>query len=238
METAPRPRFNLVSGVVGTLSKTYNFRDMRFRKFTKLAFPVWTRVPGTPFTLPGSGTYTERLPGMEGWVPRDVVERVSRALAEGEDIRSLSQREGREGAGASAGLGAGVGGVGGLLAARLAEGEAGFAPFKDIAKKGLTRDALRGLSKIPLSMKLGPLAGAAAGGLGMLGHWAAGASKREDDAQQVARGLMAEKVLQRRALEEAVKSPKPYVGSILRGLPITSASSPPPYVTMPGGANG
>ncbi len=211
---------------------------MRFRKFTKLAFPVWTRVPGTPFTLPGSGTYTERLPGMEGWVPRDVVERVSRALAEGEDIRSLASRESREGAGAATSLGAGVGGVAGLLGARLAEGEKGFAPFKDILKRGITRDTLKGLRKIPLSMKLAPAAGAALGGLGMLGSWAAGGPKRGEDAEQVARGLLAEKLLQRRALEEAVKSPRPYVGSILRGLPVTSASSPPPYVTMPGGANG
>jgi len=211
---------------------------MRFRKFTKLAFPVWTRVPGTPFTLPGSASYTERLPGMEGWVPREVVERVSRALAEGEDIRSLAQRERQEGAGGATALGAGVGGVTGLLGARLAEGEAGFAPLKDVLKKGVTRDSLRGLSKIPLSMKIAPAAGAVLGGLGMLGHWASQGSKREEDAEQVARGLLAEKVLQRRALEEAVKSPKPYVGSILRGLPITSASSPPPYVTMPGGANG
>lgn len=211
---------------------------MRFRKFTKLAFPVWTHVPGTPFTLPGSASYTERLPGMEGWVPREVVERVSRALAEGEDIRTIAQRERREGAGEAASLGAGVGGVAGLLGARLVAGEAGFAPLKNVLKGGITRDTLRGVSKLPLSMKAAPMAGAVLGGLGMLGRWASQGPKREEDAEQVARGLLAEKVLQRRALEEAITTPKPYVGSILRGVPITSASSPPPYVTMPGGAHG
>ena len=211
---------------------------MQFKKFTKLAFPVWTRVPGTPFTFTGGGNYTERLPGMEGWVSRDVVERVSRALAQGQDIRSLAHEEGGQGAAGAAGLGAGIGGVAGMLGSRLAEGRAGFDPFSRILKKGLTREALGGLSKLPTSMKLGPAAGAAIGGLGMLGQWAANRPRREENAQQVARGLLAEKLLQRRALEEAVQSPRPYTGSILRGVPISSASSPPPYVTMPGGIHG
>jgi len=175
---------------------------------------------------------------MEGWVPREVVERVSQALAEGEDIRSLAQRERSEGAAGATARGAALGGVAGALGGRLAGGEASIAPIIDVLKKGISRKTLQGLSKVPLSMKIGPVAGAALGGAGMLGHWLSQGSKRQENAEQVARGLLAEKILQRRALEEAVKTKMPYVGSILRGLPITSASSPPPYVTMPGGANG
>ena len=203
-----------------------------------MAFPIWTRVPGTPFTLPGGMSYTERLPGMEGWVPRDVVERVSQALSEGEDIRTLSEREGATGGPGAVATGAGLGGVLGGLGGRLAGGKESLSPIYKLLQKGVTRKTLAGLRKVPPAMRYAPLAGAGLGGLAALGSWAAQSGEREQNAEQVARGLLAEKVLQRRALEEAVKTPKPYTGSILRGVPLTSASSPPPYVAMPGGAIG
>jgi len=211
---------------------------VEFLKFNKLAFPIWTRVPGTPFTLPGGLSYTERLPGMQGWVPRDVVERVSKALAQGKDIRTLTEEEGGTGAPGSTAMGAGIGGVAGGLGARLAGGQKSLQPFKELLTKGISRKALEGLRRLPAGMRYAPLAGAGLGGLAALGQWAGQRGEREQGAEQVARGLLAEKVLQRRALEEAVKTSKPYTGSILRGLPITSASSPPPYVAMPGGSFG
>lgn len=211
---------------------------MKFRIFNKLAFPIWTRVPGTPFTLPGGMSYTERLPGMQEWIPRDVVERVSRALAEGEDIRTISEREGTTGGPAAVATGVGLGGVLGGLGGRLAKGKEAISPIRELLQTGLTQKTLEGLRKMPPAMRYAPLAGAGLGGLAALGSWASQRGEREQGTEQVARGLLAEKVLQRRALEEAVNTPKPYTGSILRGVPLTSASSPPPYVAMPGGAIG
>jgi hypothetical protein len=127
-----------------------------------------------------------------------------------------------------------LGGLGG----RLAGGKKALDPVRDLLKRGLTQKTLEGLKNIPKGMRYAPLAGAGLGGLAALSHWTSQEGAREQGAEQVARGLLAEKVLQRRALEEAVKTQKPYTGSILRGLPITSASSPPPYVAMPGGASG
>jgi hypothetical protein len=208
---------------------------MRFRKFTKLAFPIWTRVPGTPFTLPGFPSYQERLPGMTGWVPRDVVERVSHALAEGEDINTISEREGLRGLGSNIGMGAGIGGMLGGLGGRLLSGEKGTAPVRELLSKGLNRQTLtKAFRKTPGAMKALPLAGAGLGALLGLGSWGAGVPDRQEDATQVSRGLLAEKVLQQRALEEAVKSDQPYTGSILRGIPISSASAVAPSVAMPG----
>jgi hypothetical protein len=211
---------------------------MEFLIFNKLAFPIWTRVPGTPFTLPGGISYTERLPGMQGWVPRDVVERVSQALTQGEDIRTLTEREGGEGGAGATAIGAGIGGIAGGLGARLTGGQKAFSPFEELLQKGISRKTLAGLRGVSPGMRYAPLAGAGLGGLAALSQWASQRGEREEGAEQVARGLLAEKVLQRRALEEAVKTQKPYTGSILRGLPVTSASSPPPYVAMPGGSFG
>lgn len=211
---------------------------MKFLIFNKLAFPIWTRIPGTPFSFPGGISYTERLPGMQEWVPRDVVERVSRALARGEDIRTLTKQEGGEGAAKTTAVGAGIGGVMGGLGARLAGGQKSSQPLRELLKRGITQKTLEGLKRMPKGMRYAPLAGAGLGGLAALGQWASQRGEREQGAEQVARGLLAERVLQRRALEEAVKTQKPYTGSILRGLPISSASSPPPYVAMPGGPIG
>ena len=208
---------------------------MEFRKFNKLAFPMWTSIPGTPFTLPGFPSPQERLPGMTGWVPRDVVERVSQALSEGEDIHGIAGREKLRGLGSSMATGVGMGGIIGGLGGRLLGGEAAIAPAKKLLSKGLSPERLAKMFKsTPGPMKYLPAAGAGLGALLGIGSWAGGVPKRQSDVMQVSRGLLAEKILQQRALGEAVKSQKPYVGSILRGIPISSASAVSPYVAMPG----
>ncbi len=203
---------------------------MRLHYFIKEGeSPVWIRVPGTPFTLLGSPTKYERLPGMTEWAPRPVVERVGKGLQQKIDPGVLAQQEGERGLPWTLGKG-GIGGLtAGALAARLSGGEASVAPFKEMLSKGLSRETLKGLKNLPRAAKILPLAGAGAGLLGGAAYWQGGRGGRTQQAEEVAKGLLSEKILQTKDINAARRSV-----SALQGLPHETATAEPPVVVTPG----
>jgi hypothetical protein len=164
---------------------------------------LWIRVPGTPFTLPGAATQYERLPGMTEWVPRDDVETVSKAMEHDVPIDQISEQVSRSGLWPGMWKGLGVGGVAGALAGRAVGGEAAFSPFIDIKDKGLTSKTLAGLKKVPGAMKALPWVGAALGGAHAYGKWKSDYEGRGDRAKDIAKGLLAERILQTSAIRDA-----------------------------------
>jgi hypothetical protein len=163
-----------------------------------------------------------------------MVERVAEGLEEGKTVDTVAQEEGGKGLLRSSGLGALAGGTAGGVLGRLVGGEAATAPFKELLAKGLSKETLKGLGKIPLSAKLGPLLGLGGGLLAGTAAWKAGQGKREGQARQVSRGLLSERVLQRNALKESLKSEQPYSQPLLRGVPLTSATADTPYAVTLG----
>ncbi|RKY28740.1 MAG: hypothetical protein DRP83_00130 [Planctomycetota bacterium] len=211
----------------------YNTIVMR-NGLLKYAGSVWFRPPGVPFTFAGSPDYQERLTGMTKWAPRGMVENVAEGLQEGRTVEELAQEERSKGLLKSLGVGALAGGTAGGVAGRVVGGEAVAAPFKELLSKGVSRNTLKGLWKIPGSAKLLPLLGIGGGLLAGGALWGAGRGRRESQARQVSRGLLAERVLQRNALKEALKTEQPYNQPLLRGVPLTSASADTPYaVNLP-----
>jgi hypothetical protein len=196
--------------------------------FVKYGAPVWIHVPGTPFTLAGFPERYERLPGMTEWAPRRTVENVGKQLQTAAPMEQIAADEANAGLGTSVGTGAIAGTTGGLLAGRLASGDNFAAPFKKLLSKGLSRDTLRGLKNIPRSSKIAPLIGLGAGAAAGLGHWASGREDRRQTANEVAKGLLSEQVLQQHSLNQARQSAQP---SALQGLPVDTATAPAPIVT-------
>ena len=194
--------------------------------------PLWLRTPVATVPIGGVPQQSERLPGMTEWAPREMVEDVARGVRGGQDVEDIAQEQadkGLLGDVASKGL---IGGVGGVLGGRLAGGEAAFEPFHDILKGGIGpgKGLLGNLRRVPLPMKVLPLAGAGLGaGLAVSG-WLGGAPQRKQQTYDVARGLLAERVLQRDALGQAMDRD----ASALKGLPFQSASALPPLVTTRG----
>ena len=137
--------------------------------FEKSAVAVWTRVPGTPFTLPGSPEIKERLPGMVDWAPREMVTDVARGLREGLGPQELAEAEAKKGLLGDAGTGALAGGTIGAMAGRLIGGSSATQPFKNLWSGGLSRAGFKQLSKIPMAAKIAPLLGLGVGaGAGLL----------------------------------------------------------------------
>jgi len=197
----------------------------------------WTQVPGTPFTVvPGSSQVQERLPGMREWAPRDVVSDVAQQMDAGRPVEDIAADARGQGLLGALGAGGAGGALAGGLAGRLFSGKEGTQPFRDILSKGLNLKGLRGLRNLPGPMKWLPAAGLGAGLLAGGVNWAQGAPQRQEQAQNVGQGLLAENVLQRSALREAVKSNSPYTRSILQGVPLTSANASPPFIMTPGSA--
>lgn len=200
--------------------------------FVKHGAPVWINIPGTPFTLPGFPARHERLPGMSEWAPREVVEQVGKGIQEGQSTEEMTEQAAGRGLPTNVGTGAIAGTTAGLLGGRLLGGEAAARPFKDILKKGLSRETLRGLRNIPHASKLAPLVGLGAGLAGGAGLWASGREGRRQESKEVAKGLLAEKVLQQHSLgqaREAVRQPAQQFAqqpSALRGLSFQTASAP------------
>jgi len=207
---------------------------MHRQYFTKTGAPVWIHVPGTPFTLPGSPRYRERLPGMSRWVDRDLVERVSKELGAGKTVDDIAAKESTRGLLSEVAGPAVGGGVLGLLGGRLYGGEKALSPVRQLLSEGISKATLRGLSQTPKYMLGLPLAGAALGAGYGASKWLANKPKRDEDTRQTVRGLLAEQVLQRNALREAIKSDQPYTGGILRGIPLSSATANTPAVVSPG----
>lgn len=198
--------------------------------FEKSAVAVWTHVPGTPFTLPGSPEIKERLPGMVDWAPREMITRIARGLRAGKGPEDLAKAEGMKGLPLTAGGGALAGGTLGAMAGRLIGGQATTQPFKNLWSQGLSRGSLKQLSKIPMSAKMAPLLGLGIGaGVGAL-KWLKDAPGKRQQAFDVSRGLLAEKVLQEKALGEAKASDQPYTGGLLNNFGSTTATAPIPHV--------
>ncbi len=204
---------------------------MRKHYFVKEGSPVWIHVPGTPFTLPGERQQYARLPGMTEWAPNEVVERMGKGLKDNVPAEELAQEESERGLLTSAAKGGVGGGIAGSIAARIAGGEASTAPFKKLFKKGLTKKTLEGLSKVPRSGKILPLLGLGAGVAGGVGDWAVGRDQRHQEAQEVAKGLLSEQILQQHAIGKARES----TGTpILSRLPAETASMPSPKAVVLG----
>ncbi len=197
----------------------------------------WTQVPGTPFTVvPGNSQVQERLPGMREWAPRDTVADIAQQMDAGRPVADIAQDARRRGLLQAAGAGGGLGGIIGALGGRLMGGEAATKPFRDILSQGLNLKNLIGLRNLPGVMKWLPAAGAGAGLLAGGINWQQGARQRQEQAESIGQGLLAENVLQRNALREAIKNDSPYTQSILQGVPATPATASPPFVMTPGSA--
>lgn len=197
---------------------------------------VWARIPGTPFTLPGSPTVRERLPGMSDWASRDMITRMAQGLDNPElKPEELATSEGQKGLPRNITLGALGGGTAGALAGRVAAGKQGIEPLLQVSKKGINTSTLRALKHMPTAMKLLPLLGLIGGGVAGAAHWASGKDDRKRQALDVSKGLLAERIYQSNALKEALKSNNPYTSPLLRGVPLMSAQTPMPHVMRYGG---
>lgn len=209
--------------------------DVMSEGLLKYASGVWFRPPGLPFTFAGTPDYQERLTGMTEWAPRKMVERMAEGLRSGHTVEDLVKSERSRGMARPLVVGALGGGVGGGVLARILGGEATTAPFKELLEKGLLKKrSLGALGKLPTSVKLLPFLGAGAGLLAGGALWGSKGKEREGQATQVARGLLAERVLQRNALKEALKSEQPYNRPLLQGVPLSSASTQTPYAVTLG----
>lgn len=207
----------------------------RRKGMLKEGVAVWTRVPGTPFTLPGSPTIKERLPGMSDWASRDTITRMAKGLQEGDKSpEELAQAEGQKGLAGNMALGAVGGLTGGSLLGRLFSGGKGVEPFLNIYEKGLNKGTMRGLKHLPGAMKALPLLGMLGGAAIGAGHWNQGREGRKRQALDVSKGLLTERLLQSNAVQHAVKSSNPYSTPLLKGVPLTSAQTSMPYVLRAG----
>ena len=187
--------------------------------------PFWVHVPGLPFTLPGTITQEERLPGMLKWAPRPLIERMAEGMQRGKTIDELAAIESRKGLGERVGIGAGLGGVGGTLLGRFTGGQADAQPFKDIMQKGLTKGTLKGLGRLPLGMRFLPALGLlGSAGLGAA-RWHQNREKRQRLAEEVAQGLLTEHTMRQHSLGST---------SPLQKLPIETAAAQAPIAVTAG----
>jgi hypothetical protein len=195
--------------------------------------PLWLKVPGATVPITGPAPPYERLPGMTEWAPREMVEDVAKGIRGGQDVEDIANEQSHKGLLGDAAISGLTGTFGGVLGSRLISGEKAWEPFKGpegLLTKGLHGGSWRGLKNLPLSMKLLPLAGAGLG-VGLAAkRWADEAPHRQHQTYDVARGLLAERVLQRDALGQAMGREAP----TLQGLPFSSANELPPLVVSRG----
>lgn len=205
--------------------------------FSKLAspegVPFWISVPGTPFTLPGSPKKYERLPGMTQWAPRSMIERMAAGLENKVPAEQLTKEEEGRGAGGASSAGALMGGTGGALLGRLIGGEKATQPFLDIARKGLNKGTFSKLRHVPKAMKAMPLLGAGAGAMGGYLSWLKGKPQRKETADQVAKGLLTEEVLQKSNILNAANTVNNNDSALSRIKP-ESAHHAAPYLATSG----
>lgn len=192
--------------------------------------PLWLKVPGATVPITGAPPPFERLPGMTEWAPREMVEDVAKGLRGGQDVEEIAKEQSGKGLLGNAAMAGLTGTFGGVLGGRLVGGEKAWEPFRGVLSEGVSRRTLAGLKGLPLPMKLLPLAGAGLG-IGMATkNWAEQAPHRQKQTYDVARGLLAERVLQRDSLGQAMGREL----QTLQGLPHQSASSLPPLVISTG----
>lgn len=190
---------------------------------------IWPRVPGAMITGGGPAP-RERLPGMTEWAPREMVEDVARGLRSGQDVEEIAKEQTGKGLLGNAAVAGLTGAFGGVLGGRLVGGEQSWEPLKGLLSKGFTREGLSGLKKLPLAMKAMPIAGAGLG-VGLAAkNWMEQAPHRQKQTYDVARGLLAERVLQRDSLREAMGREI----RALQGIPHQSATQLPPLVISTG----
>jgi hypothetical protein len=194
------------------------------------AIPLWLRVPGATVPITGAPPPYERLPGMTEWAPREMVEDVAKGLRGGQDVEGIAQQQSRKGLLGNAAMAGLTGGFGGVLGGRLVGGEQAWEPFKGVLAKGLNREGLSSLKGLRWPMAVLPLAGAGLG-VGLAAkNWAEQAPHRQKQTYDVARGLLAERVLQRDSLRQAMGREL----QSLRGIPHQSANELPPLVISTG----
>jgi hypothetical protein len=152
-------------------------------------FPIWTRVPGTPFSLPGNMDPSERLPGMDTWAPRERMERVSAGMHAGVPVDAMMQAEGDRDLVRHTLTGIGAGALGGGMLGRLVGGQESTQPFKDVIQKGLSKETLKELAHLPTSMKALVAAGGIGGALYGADHWSDTKPDRMHQTYETARSL-------------------------------------------------
>jgi len=192
--------------------------------------PLWLKVPGATVPITGPPPAYERLPGMTEWAPREMVEDVAKGIRGGEDVEDIAQEQSNKGLLGNAAMAGLTGTFGGVLGGRLVGGESAWDPFRGLLSKGINREGLSSLKGLKWPMLALPLAGAGLG-VGLAAKdWSEKAPQRQQQTYDVARGLLAERVLQRDSLRQAMGRD----ASALKGLPFQSASALPPLVTSRG----
>jgi len=200
----------------------------------KTAIPLWLKVPGATVPITGMPQPYERLPGMTEWAPREMVEDVAQGIRGGRDVEDIAQEQSQKGLLGNAAVSGLTGAFGGVLGGRLIGGETAWDPFKGLLSKGLNREGLSSLKGIRWPMAALPLAGAGLG-VGLAAKkWHDQAPHREKQIYDVARGLLAERILQRDSLRQAMSRETPVQTPALTGVPRQSASALPPLVLSRG----
>jgi hypothetical protein len=162
-----------------------------------------------------------------------MVEDVARDIRSGRDVEEISQDQSRKGLLGNSLFTGLTGGFGGVLGARLLHGESAWEPFSGpggLLSKGINTETLKGLSKLPLGMKILPIAGVGLGAGLAAKNWMEEAPHRGRQTYDISRGLLAERVLQRDALRGAMGREM----TTLQSLPRQSATDLPPLVLSRG----
>lgn len=192
--------------------------------------PLWLKVPGATVPITGAPPQYERLPGMTEWAPREMIEDVARGIREGKDVEDIAKDQSQKGLLGNAAMAGLTGGFGGVLGGRLLAGNEAWDPFRGVLSEGVSKRTLTGLKNLPWQMKVLPLAGAGLGiGLATK-NWANKAPHRQHQSYDVARGLLAERVLQRDALRQSMGREL----QTQQSSPFQSANELPPLVTTRG----
>ena len=170
--------------------------------------PIWTRVPGTPFSLPGQMDPRERMHGMNTWAPRERLERVSAGMHAGVPVDTMMQAEGEKDLPRHVLTGAGVGLVGGGMLGRLIGGEQAIQPLRNIVSQGLippgaaeaglkenASGVMKQLANLPTSMKALAGIGALGGAYYGANKWRETVPKRQQETYEAARSLHNEQFL-------------------------------------------
>jgi hypothetical protein len=172
----------------------FNMKKPREGLLKNAFFPIWTRVPGTPFSLPGNMDPEERLPGMDTWAPRERMERISAGMHAGVPIDVMMRAEGESDQARNVLTSAGAGLLGGGLLGRAVGGEAATAPLRDIIREG-GHNFMKNLAAVPTSMKALAGAGALGGAYYGANRWAERKPIREHQAYETARAMRNEQML-------------------------------------------
>lgn len=159
-------------------------------------FPLWTRVPGTPFSIQGNLDPSERLPGMDTWTPRERMERVSAGMHAGVPIETMMQAEGDKDKLRNVLTSAGAGALGGGLLGRLYGGAEATAPIREMISGGVhPSEIMKQLAKLPTPMKALIAAGGLGGAYYGASRWADKRPERMHQTYETARAIRNDQLL-------------------------------------------